>query len=159
MSVHFGNVTAFDDEVAYGEVCGTDPATEGRRYFFHCTQIADGTRTIDVGAAVAFSLVAGRMGRWEAVDVRRVPPSTPTPPVDSRQATEHSESDPTFPCPVCGTMVAGIAGDYEICPTCNWEDDPVQHDDPSYAGGANAMSLHDARNTWQVNHNRPRKNW
>ncbi|MBV9265253.1 MAG: DUF2489 domain-containing protein [Acidobacteriaceae bacterium] len=31
--------------------------------------------------------------------------------------------------------------DYEICPVCIWENDPVQRDDPSYAGGANHISL------------------
>jgi hypothetical protein len=35
-------------------------------YPFHCTQIADGTRTIDVGTAVTFEVRAGAMGRWEA---------------------------------------------------------------------------------------------
>ena len=34
----------------------------------------------------------------------------------------------------------------------NWEDDPVQRNDPSYAGGANALSLDEARRTWAANH-------
>ena len=33
---------------------------------FHCTAIADGSRTIAVGQAVRFTVVAGRLGRWEA---------------------------------------------------------------------------------------------
>ena len=33
---------------------------------FHCTAIADGSRTIGVGQAVRFTVVAGRLGRWEA---------------------------------------------------------------------------------------------
>ena len=44
--------------------------TTGTRYFFHCTQITDGTRIIATGAAVEFDVVAGRMGRWEAVELR-----------------------------------------------------------------------------------------
>jgi cold shock CspA family protein len=33
---------------------------------FHCTAIADGSRTIAVGQPVRFTVVAGRLGRWEA---------------------------------------------------------------------------------------------
>jgi hypothetical protein len=36
------------------------------RYPFHCTAIADGSRTIEVGTFVTFDVVAGRLGRWEA---------------------------------------------------------------------------------------------
>ncbi|HZQ29288.1 MAG TPA: hypothetical protein VFA94_16450 [Acidimicrobiales bacterium] len=57
-----GTVARFDEQVGLGEVEGGD----GRRYPFHCTQIADGTRTIPVGAAVTFEVVPGPLGRWEA---------------------------------------------------------------------------------------------
>lgn len=57
-----GEVTDFDEQRGYGTVLGTD----GRSYFFHCTAIADGTRTIAVGTAVRFDVVPGRLGRWEA---------------------------------------------------------------------------------------------
>lgn len=57
-----GTVTAFDDPRGLGEVTADD----GTAYPFHCTQIADGTRTIVEGAAVTFDVVAGRLGRWEA---------------------------------------------------------------------------------------------
>jgi hypothetical protein len=40
---------------------------DGVAYPFHCTQIADGTRTIDVGADVTFEVRPGLMGRWEAI--------------------------------------------------------------------------------------------
>jgi CspA family cold shock protein len=63
-----GSVAEFDDPVGIGEVEGDD----GRRYFFHCTQIADGTRTIDVGTPVAFEVVAGHRGRWEARRIVRL---------------------------------------------------------------------------------------
>jgi hypothetical protein len=33
---------------------------------FHCTAIADGTRRIEVGAAVVVDIVAGHLGQWEA---------------------------------------------------------------------------------------------
>jgi len=61
-----GTVAAFDEAKGYG----TLRADDGRDLFFHCTQIADGTRTIPVGANVAFEVVAGRNVRWEATDIR-----------------------------------------------------------------------------------------
>jgi hypothetical protein len=36
-------------------------------------------------------------------------------------------------------------GTFEICPVCFWEDDDSQVRDPEYAGGANAVSLREAR--------------
>jgi cold shock CspA family protein len=57
-----GTVTDFDERVGLGIV--TD--ARGDVFPFHCTAIADGTRTITVGTAVAFRVVAGRTGRWEA---------------------------------------------------------------------------------------------
>lgn len=60
-----GRVVAFDEHVGLGEVAGED----GRRYPFHCTQIADGTRTISVDRAVTFEVAPGHLGRWEAVAV------------------------------------------------------------------------------------------
>jgi cold shock CspA family protein len=61
-----GTVADFDEAKGYGTIRGDD----GRELFFHCTQIADGTRTIPVGAAVTFEVVAGRRGQWEAADIR-----------------------------------------------------------------------------------------
>lgn len=60
-----GRVTAFDDHAGLGEV--TTPA--GPVHPFHCTAIADGTRTIPVGAEVTFVIVPGRSGMWEAVQL------------------------------------------------------------------------------------------
>ena len=62
-----GHVAEFDEHKGYGEVEGED----GRRLFFHCTAIADGSRTIPVGAAVTFQVVPGHLGRWEATAVER----------------------------------------------------------------------------------------
>lgn len=55
-------MVAFDEDVGLGEVSDED----GRRYPFHCTEIADGSRTTTVGARVAFDVKPGRNGRWEA---------------------------------------------------------------------------------------------
>ena len=54
-----------------------------------------------------------------------------------------------LPCACCDSLVILARGAYEICPVCGWEDDPVQADDPEFAGGANAMSLNDARAMWK----------
>lgn len=60
-----GTVTTFDDPAGFGTVT----ADEGVEHFFHCTAIADGSRQIDVGARVRFTVVPGRQGRWEATDL------------------------------------------------------------------------------------------
>ena len=52
-----------------------------------------------------------------------------------------------FACPCCGflTLLERPPGTYAICPVCFWEDDQTQFDDPTYAGGANGISLNQAR--------------
>lgn len=56
-----------------------------------------------------------------------------------------------YPCPCCRylTLAEEPPGTYEICEVCGWEDDPVQSEDPSYAGGANTVSLLTARATFE----------
>lgn len=63
--LHTGTVSAFDDPVGLGEI--VDDA--GASYGFHCTAIADGTRTIEVGTAVRFEVLAGHVGRFEAFGI------------------------------------------------------------------------------------------
>jgi cold shock CspA family protein len=62
-----GRVKAWDDPGGFGTI----EASDGRSFFFHCTQIADQTRTIEVGTAVRFDIVAGHCGRWEAARVEK----------------------------------------------------------------------------------------
>ena len=52
-----------------------------------------------------------------------------------------------YACPCCGFLTLGEApsGTYEICEVCFWEDDSVQFRNPEYEGGANKVSLKDAR--------------
>ncbi|MCQ2403933.1 MAG: hypothetical protein MJ202_09440 [Lentisphaeria bacterium] len=52
-------------------------------------------------------------------------------------------------CPCCGIRTLETKGEYEICPVCGWEDDPVQAKDHAYPGGANELSLKDARAAWR----------
>ena len=54
------------------------------------------------------------------------------------------------PCPCCGflALTEPPPGTFAICPVCFWEDDNVQFADPDYAGGANSMSLNEARQSY-----------
>ena len=49
----------------------------------------------------------------------------------------------THPCPVC-KKIYFYGDEYDICPVCGWEDDRVQYNDLSYAGGANHLSAKQA---------------
>jgi len=60
-----------------------------------------------------------------------------------------------LPCPCCGSKILHEHGAFEVCPVCNWEDDPAQSLDPDFAGGANTMSLNTARAAWQSRATRP----
>ena len=44
-------------------------ADDANVYPFHCTAIADGTRTIALETRVEFEVVPGRLGRWEAAAI------------------------------------------------------------------------------------------
>jgi hypothetical protein len=44
-----------------------------------------------------------------------------------------------FSCPCCGYLTS--PGDWEVCPVCCWENDPVQRGEPDLAGGANRVSF------------------
>ena len=69
MSIERGSVVEFEEHKGVGVV----EDGEGRRLFFHCTAIADGTRSIPVGTEVVFSVVPGHLGRWEATGLVRPP--------------------------------------------------------------------------------------
>jgi cold shock CspA family protein len=60
-----GTVASFDHASGLGEVALDD----GRSCPFHATELADGTRRVEVGARIACLVVAGRAGRWEAVGI------------------------------------------------------------------------------------------
>lgn len=62
------SVLAYDDAAGLGvaEVAGVGQLP------FHCTAIADGTRTIPVGTAIVCRLAAAHHGRVEAVGVVRL---------------------------------------------------------------------------------------
>jgi hypothetical protein len=57
-----------------------------------------------------------------------------------------------WPCACCGCFTLTLPGraTYEICPVCFWEDDGVQFADPDRAGGANDVSLRQARRIYRA---------
>jgi cold shock CspA family protein len=57
-----GRVTSFDARRGLGAVADAD----GTEFEFHATAIVDGSRRIEPGTEVAFSLVPGHRGRYEA---------------------------------------------------------------------------------------------
>lgn len=44
-----------------------------------------------------------------------------------------------------------IGNTFLICPICDWEDDGVQLNNPDYEGGANTLSLNQAREMFNIN--------
>ena len=46
-------------------------------------------------------------------------------------------------CPVCGKH--WFSDIFEVCPVCGWENDMIQEMEPDLKGGANEMSLNEAR--------------
>jgi len=134
-----GTVVAFDADAGLGEVRSDD----GHTWSFHCTCIADGSRTVAVGSGVHFRVVAWHLGRWEAVDLTVVRPAS--------ASGSTGGSSPAHGCPVCEAPVPGAAGDLAECPVCGWQDDPVQAADPD-AAGRNALTLSAARAEWRRRH-------
>ena len=55
------------------------------------------------------------------------------------------EEDPDKICPCCGKYFFTEKNAFEICPVCGWEDDRLQRRDPDLPGGANRLSLNEAR--------------
>jgi cold shock CspA family protein len=66
-----GEVSQFDQARGVGSVRDD----QGREWFFHCTQIADGSRTIGIGQAVTFFVVPGHRGQYEAAKVTPLNPA------------------------------------------------------------------------------------
>jgi cold shock CspA family protein len=62
-------VAEFDEPRGIGAVHGDD----GRRFTFHCTTVADGSRRVTPGTRVVFTVAAGHGGHYEARAVTPVP--------------------------------------------------------------------------------------
>lgn len=52
-------------------------------------------------------------------------------------------------CPICGKYEFEHRNCMDICDICDWCDDAVQEDNPDYKGGANKMSLNEARKAYK----------
>jgi cold shock CspA family protein len=63
-----GVVETFSDERGDGVILGDD----GRRYYLHCVEVADGTRHVEPRARVSFVARPGQLGRDEAAAVQVV---------------------------------------------------------------------------------------
>ena len=56
-----------------------------------------------------------------------------------------------YKCPCCGykTLDEEPPGTFDTCPVCFWEDDELQYDNPNYKGGANRVSLNEAKENFK----------
>jgi hypothetical protein len=55
-----------------------------------------------------------------------------------------------FACRCCGFLTISEHGNYEVCKVCFWEDDPIQAREVDYRGGANEMSLNEAKESFKL---------
>jgi len=54
-----------------------------------------------------------------------------------------------YQCPCCDYYTLDDSpGSFDICSVCYWEDDNIQRDNPDYRGGANNISLREARENY-----------
>lgn len=61
-----GTVEVFDEHRGTGIVRGDD----GSRVMFHCTALADGSRSVASGVVVSFTVLHGHHGQMQAVGLR-----------------------------------------------------------------------------------------
>lgn len=64
-----GTVTSFDHDRGLGTITGDD----GARFEFHCVSIGNGSRMIDAGSRVRFT-IERKLGRHEATAIELVRP-------------------------------------------------------------------------------------
>ena len=65
-AVYSGRIATFDDHAGRGEI----EAGGGMRFPFHCTAIADGSRTVAPDTPVKFRLRPGPLGALEATAIK-----------------------------------------------------------------------------------------
>ena len=63
-----GVVEEFDERRGLGTIVADD----GDVLLFHCTAIADGSRTVEAGRRLQFRVAPGLSGRWEAARIEKV---------------------------------------------------------------------------------------
>jgi Cysteine-rich CPCC len=97
-------------------------------------------------------------GRWLLAvlgELLDLPPGTKPAWLDDlvKQATgRDTPAGRRFACPCCDllTLIEPPTGTFAICPVCRWEDDNVQFEDLDRAGGANPVSLGQARQNFRL---------
>lgn len=52
-------------------------------------------------------------------------------------------------CPCCGKHYFEYDGDFTYCNECGWQNDDLQNGKPDFWGGANDMSLNQARKAYK----------
>ncbi len=57
--------------------------------------------------------------------------------------------NPNKQCSCCGQYTLEKDSIFEICKVCGWQDDGLQNDNPDYKGGANKMSLNEAKEAYK----------
>ena len=57
--------------------------------------------------------------------------------------------DKKYACPCCGEMTLDDQGEFDICDVCDWQDDPLQAENPDDDMGANWLSLNQYRAEWE----------
>jgi hypothetical protein len=128
-----------DGEVRIGMVVDAGP---GFRHAIHAVEIADTPIQRRAYVALGFRYTgAAELERWQASPWEGRTLDIPAEPI-------------LHPCPCCGfrTMLDLERGSFDICPVCGWEDDRLQYADPDYRGGANEMSLNQARAKFAARH-------
>ena len=94
-------------------------------------------RKIDMADAIFVVNVAGYIGDSTRSEIVYA--------VGQGKDIYYLESPEAKRCPVCGKYYFIEQDAFEICPVCHWEDDPLQRREEDLAGGANKMSLREAR--------------
>ena len=60
----------------------------------------------------------------------------------------NKKDDSTYGRRICACCNKCIVDFYEICDICGWQNDLVQNEDPYFWGGANDMSLNEAKKAY-----------
>lgn len=94
-----GTVLAFDIRRGLGTVRGDD----GTEHAFHCTAVADGSRTIEAGTRVRYTLVP-RLGTYEAAQLTRLRRRRQLVAGDRRSTDAPSLAEPHASAAVSGPL-------------------------------------------------------
>lgn len=52
-------------------------------------------------------------------------------------------------CKCCENLTIDVDSLFDICENCGWQSDLVQEENPDYRGGANKMSLNEAKKAYK----------